>query len=218
MILVKYPSRERPERFLLVLKEWVRLADDLSRIHFLFSFDADDESMWHIGKEIQKLGINGTVFFRTSASKVEAINRDISDVTVPWEIVLVISDDMHCVLQGWDTEVRKACAAHPDSLVWMPDQVQRSMCTLPCMDRTYYDRDGHIYDPRFRSVFCDDYATDLAKQRGRFVVVDTTIAHHLHPANVHNVIPDALYRKNETPAIWKADEALYRSLTPYPRK
>ena len=44
-ILVKYPSRERPHRFLDVLKGWVEKADDLNRIQFLFSFDTDDAKM-----------------------------------------------------------------------------------------------------------------------------------------------------------------------------
>ena len=217
LLLVKFPSRSRPTRFLEVLREWVRMADDLPNIHWLFSFDQDDASMAGIGGDIAALGIDATIVRGHSNSKVEAINRDFEHAP-PWDIVLVLSDDMHCVKQGWDTEIRKAAAEHPDSLIWFPDQVQRSMCTLPCMDRAYYDRDGWIYDPRFKSVYCDDLSTDIAKQRGRFVTIDVTIAHHLHPANVHNVTPDALYRMNETPAIWKADEALYRSLTPYPRK
>ena len=217
MILCKFPSRSRPARFLEVLREWVRMADDLTRIHWLFSFDQDDTSMSDIGKPIAELGIDATIVRGHSSSKVEAINRDFEHAP-PWDIVLVLSDDMRCVLKGWDTEIRRVADAHPDALIWFPDQVQRSMCTLPCMDRTYYDRDGFIYDPRFKSVYCDDLQTDFAKQRGRFVTIDTTIAHHMHPANTHEVKPDALYRMNETPAIWKADEALYRELTPYPRK
>lgn len=219
MILCKFPSRSRPDRFLEVLRGWVSKAEQPSGIHWLFSFDRDDGTMAHMGRKIAALGIDATIVYGSSDSKVEAINRDFEHVSdLLWKYVLVLSDDMHCVRKGWDTDIRKACEEHPDHLVWFPDQVQRSMCTLPCMDRTYYNRDGFIYDPRFMSVFCDDYATDLAKQRGRFVTIDTVIAHHLHPANDRKVRPDALYKTNETPAIWQADEALYRELTPYPRQ
>ena len=216
-ILVKYPSRERPHRFLDVLKGWVEKADDLSRIQFLFSFDTDDAKMREASKWIEKLNINAVTVYGTSRSKVDAINRDF-DKADPWDAVLVVSDDMWCVHQGWDSEIRRACQMHPDHLVWFPDQKQRSMCTLPCMDKAYYDRDGWIYDPRFKSVFCDDLQTDIANQRERLVMVPLTIAEHRHPANVNNVLPDALYRRNETSEIWKHDEALYRALTPYPRK
>lgn len=216
-ILVKYPSRERPHRFLDVLKGWVEKADDLNRIQFLFSFDTDDAKMREASKWIEKLNINAVTVYGTSRSKVDAINRDF-DKADPWDAVLVVSDDMWCVHQGWDSEIRRACKMHPDHLVWFPDQKQRVMCTLPCMDKAYYDRDGWIYDPRFKSVFCDDLQTDIANQRERLVMVPLTIAEHRHPANVNNVLPDALYRRNETSEIWKHDEALYRALTPYPRK
>lgn len=212
MILVKYPSRSRPERFLQVLKEWVRLADDTSGLHFVFSFDADDDSMWEAGEWIRDLGINANVYFRTSNTKVEAINRDIADVTVPWEILVVVSDDMWPQVQGWDTLIRGEIAATDgDCLVWHPDQKQKDIVTLPIMTRAYYDRDGHVYDPRFTSVFCDNLQTDLARKRGRLVFIDTLLAEHRHPANV-TMSKDALYEKNETPEIWKQDQALFERL------
>lgn len=49
MILVKFPSRSRPERFLEVLTGWVRNASDLNDLHFLFSFDHDDPTMAGMG-------------------------------------------------------------------------------------------------------------------------------------------------------------------------
>lgn len=213
LLLVKFPSRSRPERFLQVLKEWVRQADDLPGIHWLFTFDRDDKSMSGIAKHIHDLDLSATIVYGESRSKVEAINRDFEHVAdLPWKYVLVLSDDMHCVHKGWDTSIRENCEAYPDHLIWFPDQVQRSMATLPCMDRAYYDRFGFIYDPRFRSVFCDDLQTAIARSNNRLHMVDLVIAHHLHPANVHQMLPDALYRLNESAAIWKADEALYRTL------
>lgn len=217
MILVKFPTRERPQRFEAVLADWVNKADNLDGIHFLFSLDHDDPSVEENALIARHSGAPCTIVRGYSQSKVHAINRDFEHAP-EWAQVLVLSDDMHCRHQGWDTEVRKNCEANPDCLVWFPDQRQRSMCTLPCMDRAYYDRYGWIYDPRFKSVFCDDLQTDLAKRDGRLVFVDLTIAHHLHPANVNDLVPDALYRRNETTAIWNADERLYRKLTPYPRK
>lgn len=212
LILVKFPSRSRPARFLEVLKEWVRLADDLSQVHFLFSFDMDDDTMWDIDTELEPLGISYTRFFRESKSKVHAINRDIEDVDVPWTILLVISDDMRCKVQGWDTMVRALAKDHPDSLIWFTDGKQKDIITIPLMDRAYYDRDGFVYDPRFTSVFCDNLQTDLARNRGRLVFIDAVLADHRHPANYTDVKKDALYAKNETQAIWDRDEAMYRKL------
>ncbi len=214
-ILVKFPSRERPERFADTLKEWVRLADDTSNLHFLFSFDRDDESMWDASEKITPLDINASIFFGTSNSKVHAINRDIEKVTAPWDIVLVISDDMWPVLKGWDTLIRKTMKEHHpdlDGSLWFPDGKQKDICTLPCVGRTYYDRTGEIYDHRFTSVFCDDLHTHQAKALGKLTFVDTIIAKHMHWANFSEVKKDALYLKNETQAIWDKDKALYQSI------
>lgn len=214
MILVKFPSRSRPSRFLEVLKEWIRLCDDPSKVHFLFSFDMDDQSMWGIDAELEKLGIYYDRYFRKSDSKVHAINRDMEDVSVKWDILLVISDDMWPKVQGWDTMIRARFVENPDSLVWYPDQKQKAIVTLPLMDRAYYERDGFIYDPRFTSVFCDDLQTDMARARGRLVFVDAILAEHRHPANITGMEKDDLYKKNETDAIWAKDQALYKKLKP----
>jgi hypothetical protein len=80
------------------------------------------------------------------------------------------------------------------------------------MTRDYYDLDGFVYDPRFLSVFCDNIQTELAAYRGKLHILDYRLADHMHPANTPKVKPDALYRKNESVAIWKHDEDLYRQL------
>ncbi len=188
------------------------LCDDLSQVHFLFSFDKDDQSMWGVDSWLEPLGITYDRYFRESTSKVHAINRDIEDVQVKWNILLVISDDMWPKVQGWDTMIRARFIDHPDSLIWYTDGKQKDICTLPLMDRAYYDRDGHVYDPRFESVFCDNLQTDLARKRGRLVFIDAVLADHRHPANYTEVKKDALYMKNETQAIWDRDEATYRKL------
>ena len=212
MILVKFPSRERPETFRKVLSEWVRLADDIHGLHFLFSFDKDDHTMRDATPFIQELYINATVCYGSSASKVEAINRDIERVK-KWRYVLVISDDMWPVVKGWDSTIREAFTEHfpdGDGLLWFFDGKQRDICTLPLMGRAYYDRTGYIYNPIYRSVFCDDEQTHIAQALGRLVFRDNVLAEHHHPANFSHVKPDALYRRNETTAIWQKDSATYK--------
>jgi hypothetical protein len=211
IILCKFPSRSRPTRFLEVLKEWVRMADDLLNIHWLFSFDHDDDSMAGMGEHINALGIDATIVRGTSNTKVEAINRDFQHAP-PWDIVLVVSDDMWPKVQGWDTMIRARVAENPDSLIWYFDGKQKDIITLPLMDRAYYERDGHVYDPRFESVFCDNLQTDLARHRGRLVFIDAVLAEHRHPANFSEVKKDALYEQNETQAIWDRDQATYHQL------
>lgn len=214
-ILVKFPSRERPDRFLRTLREYIRLADDPSRIIWLFSFDGDDEGMWGMREKIAAMGIDAYLFYRKSESKVHAINRDIEEVKEPWDILAVVSDDMWPVMRGWDVRVRETMQAHHpdgDALLWFFDGKQKDICTLPIMGRKFYDRTGFVYDPRFRSVFCDDLQTAMARHLGRLICVAEPLAHHRHPANFSDVKPDALYRRNETPQNWAHDHALFLDL------
>lgn len=214
MILVKLPSRSRPQQFLRVLKGWVDKAHDLSGITWLFSFDTDDPTMQDMHRHLEPmLGNRYKVVYGTSKSKVEAINRDINEVTEPWDVLLVLSDDMVCVRQGWDAAIRME-VAKGGGLFWWPDQKQQDIVTLPCMTRRYYDLDGHVYDPRFKSVYCDNLQTDLSVHRGELRIMDYRLADHIHPANVQGMRPDALYRRNESIAIWKEDEATYKRLKP----
>jgi hypothetical protein len=212
-ILVKFPSRERPQRFLEVLQGFVDKCADRDNVQWLFSFDQDDRSMVGMVDHITALGIRATVVEGWSRSKVHAINRDIDKVTDPWDILLVISDDMHCQMQGWDQRVRHDMESHypdGDGTLWYFDGHQGDICTLPCMDRTYYDRTGFVYHPSYTSVFPDNEAHDIAFSLGKIVFVNEILARHIHPANVNGMKPDALYRRNETTAIWKKDEANYR--------
>lgn len=211
-LLVKFPSRSRPKRFAEVLREWVRLADNLDNIHFLFGFDDDDTSMDGAPQVIRELNINASIPAGISHTKVHAINRDINEFTKPWDVLVVVSDDMWPKVQGWDTMIAARAKDNPDHMIWYFDGRQRDICTLPVMDRAYYQRDSHVYDPRFTSVFCDDLATHLARQRNRLVYVEAVLAEHRHPANFSEVKKDALYLKNETQAIWDKDQALYEQL------
>lgn len=213
MILVKFPSRERPLKFIQTLREWVILAENITDIHFLFSFDKDDDSMLSIRSEIEDMGIHATLVYGTSACKIHAINRDIEHVK-HWDILLVVSDDMWPTQRGWDSSIRHAFATHfqdTDGCVWFFDGKQKDICTLPLMGRKYYQRFGYVYNPEYTSVFADDEQTAVARRLGKLHYIDTPICLHRHPANYSDVVPDGLHRKNETQEIWDMDRSIYIS-------
>jgi hypothetical protein len=214
MILAKFPSRSRPQRFKECLSQWVANSHDKTNVHYLFSFDLDDLSMKGIEPFIESLGIPYTIKWGTSVSKIHAVNRDINELELEWSHIIVLSDDMWPVVNEWDRRILSAYAeAIPegDAMLWCFDGKQGDICTLPIMDRPYYDRTKYIYHPSYLSVWCDNEQTEVAELMGRLYYVETPLAHHRHPSNVHNVKPDALYRKNETDAIWKKDHQNYKN-------
>ena len=44
-ILVKLPSRERPNKCISIISEYLRLADNPENIYFLVSYDLNDPTM-----------------------------------------------------------------------------------------------------------------------------------------------------------------------------
>lgn len=212
-ILCKFPTRERPTRFKDVLSAWVNMADDPNGIVWLFSFDNDDPVLENLTEfAIMMPNCPAQVFTGLSSNKIHAINRDIEKVRDPWDILVVLSDDMVPTRKGWDTIIRTQMehyAPDGDAIIWFFDGKQADIVTLPIMGRKYYDRFGYVYHPDYVSVFADNEQTDVARDLGKLFYFSNPIAHHRHPANFSDVQKDALYLKNETQAIWDRDQATY---------
>lgn len=221
-ILVKFPTRSRPEQFLKVLRMMVEMSHDKNNIHYLISLDQDDTSMNNdsVMEQIKSLLVPMTVTIGASKSKMEAINRDMS-VAPDWDIVLLASDDMIPQVQGWDEVIREGfeiplppisddfeVICNPplpthslDQALWFFDGHQHRICTLVVMGRKRYERFGYLYHPSYISLWCDNEWTEV-NQPKKF---DTILFRHEHPAWGGAVPLDALYNRNE--GYFKADEA-----------
>lgn len=211
-ILVKFPTRSRPELFLKTLSEYINNADDNSNITYLISPDFDDETFTlEILLECYK-SQSVHVVFGNSDSKIHACNRDM-DYLNEWDIVLLISDDMHVQVKGWDTIIRNDMQRlYPDAdgCLWYHDgSQQRQISTLSCMGRKYYDRFGYIYHPSYKSFWCDNEYTEVAQRLGKITFIDKTIIKHNHPAWYSDVKTDELYKRNDL--HWNHDVENYHN-------
>lgn len=217
-LLVKFPTRSRPERFRYALDLLVKHAHQPQDLHFLFTLDHDDPQIAEVERAIVETASSGaaiqcTVIHGKSASKIHAVNRDLSKFDLPWRTVIVASDDMHATA-NWDAYVIQAMEKyHPngDGCLWFADGFQKDICTIPCMGRAYFDRFGYIYNPAYQSVFVDDEQTHVGFKLGRMTKINHVLFRHDHPAWNSNLKPDALYQRNEAPAVWAADERTYRA-------
>jgi hypothetical protein len=93
-ILIKYPSRNRKEKFYDTLNKMKAMANNLNDIIFHFTIDDDEVQMYFV----ETLG-------GKSNNKIHAVNRDVPDSD--WDILVVMSDDMVCITQGWDDIIRQ---------------------------------------------------------------------------------------------------------------
>ena len=206
-LLIKFPTRGRTEKFNYALFQYVIKCTDKANTRFLFTLDDDDNTK--IDEDIC-----GSMKFSAppglSTSKIHAINRDM-DQSGDWDILLLASDDMIPCMKGYDQIIRDKMAEHypdTDGVLWFNDgYAEDRLNTLVCMGRKYYERFGFIYQPLYKSFFCDNEFMDQATLLGKQTYFPLTIIRHQHPANTKDAADDDLYRKNNE--YWKEDERLY---------
>jgi len=208
-ILVKYASRSRPARFLEGLDSILDLAANTSKIKVLAILDKDDglADEYRAGLDNIKYG-DVDYDFGYSKSKIDAINR-VTHEHLKWDILVNFSDDMRFTVYGWDELIREGFRCNgPDKFLHYPDSTAKNMlATMSIMDRTYFERDGYIYHPAYKSLWCDNHAQDVAKLRGCYVYMGTQIFDHFHPA--YGMAQwDALYQLGQS--FWNEDEIVYR--------
>ena len=202
-LLIKFPTRGRPQKFFSVLEEYISKAKNLDRIAFLISLDSDDglmnnpESINLLEKYKKKCRL--AYFFGSSKTKMQAINSDMDKIS-GWDIVLLASDDMVPVIEGYDQIIRDDMSenfADTDGVLWYNDGGQNKINTLSILGKKYYERFGYIYHPEYISLWCDNEFTDVSIQLKKVYKSDVIIIEHQHPV-YQKTSYDALYVRNES--------------------
>ena len=208
-ILVKLPTRGRPKQCAEVIRAMQEKQS--GECTYLVSLDTDDPEFDKYGPALE--GLNAIVKPGTSRNKIHAINRDIKEHGGDWDILVVASDDMWPIVQGWDEVIRQDMGAHypsTDGMLWYNDgYANAKLNTMPIMGRAYFSRFGYVYHPSYRSFFCDDEQTEVAKAHGKVKYIPRQLFDHRHPDNrVPGVKSDDTYQR----AIphWHDDEMNYR--------
>ncbi len=215
-ILYKFATRSRPEKFFKCLdniQEMTRHED----YKILVSLDHDDTDMNNMWVNRRLVYYPNTfVRFASSENKIHAINRDM-EWAGEWDILICMSDDMVFIEPGFDLNIIM------DMLKFFPgldgvlhyhdgSSTGEQLMTMSIMGRKYYERDGHIYDPRFKSLFCDNYAMDVARKRGCLKYIpEPRLFKHNNPMHNGNIGADKLFRRNQL--CYYEDRATYEILT-----
>ena len=217
VILMKVTSRERPTQLKEVIKKYVDLANNTDKMVWLFSFDSDDESYDidfcnELMGIINPTSVNSYISHKKSESKIHAINRDVNNFQLKWDILLNISDDQIPEVKGYDDIIRSSMPDDLDYSLWYNDGWQNRINTQEILGKVYYDRFNYIYHPDFKSFFCDNLSTLVAEKLGKSRKFKECIIKHYHPgwdAKLKHK-QDNLYKKND--AYWKHDEDLFNKL------
>ncbi|MFA6974029.1 MAG: hypothetical protein WC238_04820 [Parcubacteria group bacterium] len=175
------------------------MADNLDQIRFVITCDLDDPEMNNPAiRAVMDDILNLEYHYGNSRTKIEACNADVPPDG--WDILLLASDDMIPVVKGWDTIIKAKMEENfpdLDGVLHFWDGHQKDhINTLSIMGKKWYDRWGYIYNPAYRTMWCDTEYTEVSRMFGREAYSREVIIEHQHPYN-HDTPWDELYKRNE---------------------
>ena len=198
-LLIKFPTRNRPDKFFKILDEYYLLLRD-SNFEFVISCDTDDITMNNTNI-ISKLKTYPFLnyYFSDNKTKVEAINNNIKDKI--FDILLLASDDMLPVKKGYDAIIKKKMLKHfpdTDGVLWFNDGFQsNNINTLCIIGKKYYDRFNYIYHPDYKSLYCDTEFTIVSSVLKKVKYFNEIIIKHIQ-YSIIGELPDELYIRNDS--------------------
>jgi hypothetical protein len=207
-ILLKLPTRSRPQKVIETLKKYVEFAEFPNQIGVALSCDLDDGTMKIPLNEYLSSFEWSRVFYGNNKTKIEACNANMNEIEYPWDIVVLISDDMVPQVRGYDSIIRNKCEI--DGILWLNDGYQKdTLNTLTIMGRTMYSSFGYLYHPSYKSFYCDTEFTDLCRTtlKDKCVYYNQCIIRHDHPGNNKSKPSDFLYARNQ--GFWYNDMKNY---------
>lgn len=190
-ISIIHPSRSRPMQATATRQQWLNFAD--GDVEYIFSLDLDDP---------MRRQYKGDILLNNNTSAIAAINYAAHYAT--GDLLIVVSDDFDC-LPHWDTMLLKVLEGKEDFIVKTPDGIQKTLITLPIMDRKYYERFGHIYFGGYVHMFCDQEMTSVGHMLGKVIEVPVLFEHKHY--SVGKSRKDAINKKND--ATWNQGKKLF---------
>lgn len=208
-ILVKFPSKERPDKFLFALNRLKELANHPKELQFIVSIDNNDRFRSTYNQYCLRSNI--PIYFGDSKNKIDACNRDMV-FAKDWDIALLMSDDMIAQFRGWDDILRREMSEHfhdLDGVLFHSDgYLHKRLNTMCIVGRKWYDRKGYFYYPGYGGFCCDSEFMFVSQLEGKSFYSDQVLFKHDHPQNNKNIKNDRLYLVNDIHYI--KDVPLYK--------
>jgi len=199
-ILLKFPSRGRPDKLVSTFEKYIQMADSPSHIHALITLDQDDLTVTEeLRDRLMSIHASTRIVVGRSCGKIGAVNRDM-DLAPPFDVILLASDDMIPQVKGYDTIIRnnmQSLYTDTDGVLFFNDgHSGKRLNTLCILGKRYYNRFGYIYNPEYKSLWCDNEFTMVANKLGKQTYIDQVIIKHENPMTNRQLQSDEMYRIN----------------------
>lgn len=193
---ILHPSRSRPQKSFETIKKWILKAGlPKNELEIIVSVDTDDPQLsiyrhyyWDIC-----IDFPFTFLVHDNRGAVEAINR--AARIAQGRILIVVSDDTDPAVR-WGERLLKLTEGKTDFVLKVRDGIQPKMITMPILDRTYFQRDGFIFNPVYDHCWADREFTEVAHKRKR-VITKNIMFRHLHYSVLKNKKRDEQYARTD---------------------
>lgn len=214
-IVVKFPTRSRPEKFKSVLQKYIDFLSGKNDMRFVITMDNDDDTTNtpEMREWLDSLDVDLKYNYGDSKTKVEACNADLEEET--GDILVLISDDMIPCLEGWDDIIAEGFRQlFPDfhGAIKFNDGLRPKedlLMTLPVLGFPLYEAMGYVYHPDYTSLYCDTEMTALFAKMNVLATSPTCIIRHAWVPGDHPEA-DALHQRNENAEMYGKDGAIYQ--------
>ena len=201
-IHVRMPTRKRHDQAARVLELYKKMAGRPITTEVVV--DEDDSAQNEIYK---RLGVDRITVGRHQ-SKIEAVN---AGSFKDWDVLILASDDMVPVANGYAARIADDMnmffPMFDGALHYSDGYQNANLCTLPVLGRRLYEAfDSKVYDPAYRSLFCDQEQTYLLRNMRRLQFINQMIIEHRHHC-VRKSSYDESYKRNDS--LWGRDQATY---------
>lgn len=214
-ILFAFPSRSRPHKFRVTLQKLVDsiIHPELCCINVVVDDNDPRRAEYMAVVEEYRSRINILTPSGNSTCKIDAVNRAAQCESFAWDIVVVMSDDMHVCMHGIDERVRRDMQQYYpklDGLLHYKDgSANEKLITFAIMGRKFYDLFGYVYNPAYKSLWCDNEQMEVADLLGRRVYIPLQIVEHKHPANGARYARENDAQYKHTESFWNEDKATF---------
>jgi len=214
-LVIKFPTRNRPEKFKSVFTRYMTFLSGRHDVRFGVIMDADDATMnndamceWF---ETRKRNADIKYCYGNSKSKIEACNADLEGED--GDVLLLASDDMNPQQMGYDEVIFKCFEqAFPDfnGAIKFWDGLRPKedpLMTLTVMGFPLYKQFGYIYNPEYKSLYCDNEQTEVCHRLGKLAIAPFCIIRHEW---THEPF-DTLHARNENRDMYDVDSKTFEA-------
>lgn len=201
-ILIKFPSRGRPEKFKFVLEQYLKLQSNFHTLKVICTFDEDDESMNNneIKNYLKKYEDFLSYHYGFSKNKIEAINADI-DNSLEFDILILAADDLSPTVYGYDDiivqDMIKTYEDFDGTLHYMNPNWEERLDIGCIMTKKYYSRFNFIYNPIYKTIYCDNEYMNIAIILNKHRYSPTQLFAHTYITNDETASRNAVFNKED---------------------